>query len=288
MPTKTFFDNDNDRTPGGNGCIDAAGVRHPPAGEDARIVSLVPSITELLFDLGLDAAVVGRTVFCVHPKDRVRAARSVGGTKQINFEKLRSLAPTHVIVNVDETPLDLANAIAALGCRVVVTHPVDVTDNLTLFRLIGGLFGRATEADALASRLQAALAAVEDATARWPPRRVLYLIWKNPWMTVSRDTYIARMLAQVNWQTVADDPAIRYPTIRLTTDLLAETDLVLFSSEPFPFSQTHVEDFCRAFPEHAAKALTIDGQMVSWYGSRAIAGIAYLHALAKKTMTAKS
>jgi ABC-type Fe3+-hydroxamate transport system substrate-binding protein len=129
--------------------LDAAGVVHRPAGAGFRIVSLVPSITELLFDLGLGEAVVGRTAFCVHPRNRVKAVKSVGGTKKVNFSKLQRLSPTHVIVNVDETPRELAEDMARLGYEVVVTHPIDVRDNLGLYRLIGRLFARERQAEAL-------------------------------------------------------------------------------------------------------------------------------------------
>jgi ABC-type Fe3+-hydroxamate transport system substrate-binding protein len=259
--------------------IDAAGVRHAPA-EDARIVSLVPSVTELLFDLGLGERVVGRTAFCVHPQPAVKKAKSVGGTKQVNFEKLKGLAPTHVIVNVDENPKAMVEAIAALGPTIVVTHPIEVEDNVALYRLMGGLFGRAAEAEALAARFEERLAALKERAAGWPERRVLYLIWREPWMTISADTYIARMLALVNWQTLAHDPKVRYPTIAMTDALLDAADWVLFSSEPFPFQERHIDEFRAAFPKHAHKARAIDGQRVSWYGSRAILGLDYIGDLA--------
>jgi ABC-type Fe3+-hydroxamate transport system substrate-binding protein len=251
-------------------------VRHAPAGADARIVSLVPSVTELLFDLGLGAQVVGRTAFCVHPQPAVKKARSVGGTKQVNVEKLAGLKPTHVIVNVDENPKTMVEAIAALGPKIVVTHPIEVVDNVALYRLMGSLFGRAAEAEALVARFEERLAALQARAVSLPERRVLYLIWRAPWMTVSADTYIARMLALVHWRTLCHDPKVRYPTIALTEALLAETDLVLFSSEPFPFKEGHIQDFRAAFPAHAPKARAIDGQRVSWYGSRAILGLDYL------------
>jgi len=260
--------------------VDAAGTEHAPAGDGARIVSLVPSITELLFDLGLGGALVGRTAFCVHPADRIKSVRSVGGTKQVNFDKLRRAAPTHVIVNIDETPRDLAEEIARMGITVVVTHPIEVRDNIALYHLIGGLFDRETEAEALAARFEDAYAGVQKAAETLPVRRVLYLIWKEPWMTVSADTYIARMLALIGWATIGHDPDIRYPSIEMSETLLEETDLVLFSSEPFPFSDRHVADFAEAFPHHVAKAHQIDAQMTSWYGSRVIAGLRYLGALA--------
>jgi len=256
--------------------VDAAGNAHARAAAGARIVSLVPSVTELLFALGLDEMVVGRTAFCVHPVDSVKAVVSVGGTKRVNLTRLLALAPTHVVVNVDENPKGMVEAIAALGPKIVVTHPIEVTDNVALYRLLGGLFDRAAEAEALVTRFDERLAALRARAAGLPGRRVLYLIWRAPWMTVSADTYIARLLALVNWQTLGHDPQVRYPTIELTDALLAETDLVLFSSEPFPFKEHHLDAFRAAFPAHAGKARPIDGQRVSWYGSRAILGLDYI------------
>ncbi len=261
--------------------VDAAGRSHRPADGPARIVSLVPSLTELLFALELGDQVVGRTAFCVHPRDRVRALPSVGGTKRINREKLDRLRPTHVVVNVDETPRRLALDLAQSGYQVIVTHPIEVGDNLALYRLFGALFDRRREAEALCDRFASALAALTAAARTLRRRDVLYLIWSNPWMTVSSDTYIARMLALVGWRTVAGDAAIRYPTVELDAALLARTELVLFASEPFPFEETHLDAFRSAFPDHAAKAHLIDAEMVSWYGSRAIEGLGYLAAFAR-------
>ena len=260
--------------------IDACGTAHPPAVGDSRIVSLVPSLTELLFDLGLGEAVVGRTAFCVHPAPHVGRVRSVGGTKQVNWDKLRRARPTHVLVNIDETPRDLADAMAAEGWCVVVTHPIDVRDNLTLYRLIGGLFGRVEAAEALCSRLERACERLAARVAGLPPRRVLYLIWRDPWMTVSADTYISRMLALANWHTIGSDTETRYPTVDLSEARLADVDRVLFSSEPFPFKWRHIEAFAEAYPVHARKAAWIDAEMVSWYGSRAVAGVQYLEGYA--------
>jgi ABC-type Fe3+-hydroxamate transport system substrate-binding protein len=257
--------------------IDAPGVRHRsvPAGA-ARIVSLVPSLTELLFDLGLGDQVVGRTAFCVHPQGRVRAARSVGGTKTVNVRKLRELEPTHVLVNIDETPRSLAEELAAAGYTIVVTHPVEVRDNLALYMLLGGMFGKQNEAEELCRRFEAAYDAARRSAERLLERRVLYLIWKDPWMTVARDTYVSRMLASVGLRTLPATSDRRYPTIELTDDLLRAVELVLFPTEPFPFKERHLAEFRAGHPPHANKATTIDAQMVSWYGSRTIRGLAYL------------
>ena len=262
--------------------IDAAGVRHRPVPAGAaRIVSLVPSLTELLFDLGLGDQVVGRTAFCVHPEGRVRAARSVGGTKTVNVRKLRELQPTHVLVNIDETPRALAEELAAAGYTVVVTHPVEVRDNLALYSLLGGMFGKREEASSLCRRFEVAYDAARRSAERLPERRVLYLIWKDPWMTVARDTYVSRMLASVGLRTLPATSDRRYPTVELTEDVLRPVDLVLFSSEPFPFEERHLAEFRALHPAHADKAAAIDAQMVSWYGSRAVRGLAYLAEFAR-------
>jgi len=264
-----------DRTEGLSELPDAAGVRHEPA-PAARIVSLVPSLTELLFDLGLGDQVVGRTAFCIHPAGRVRAAKSVGGTKTVRLEKLRRLEPTHVLVNVDETPRALAQELAAEGWTVVVTHPIEVADNLPLYRLIGGLFDRVREAEELCRRFEDAHAALQQAAAAQPAQRVLYLIWKDPWMTVSRDTYVSRMLALAGLHTLPAVSEARYPVIALDEALLEACEQILFATEPFPFGERHLDQFRARRPAHADKARLIDGEMVSWYGSRAIAGLAYL------------
>ena len=140
-----------------------AGVTHATAGEAARIVSLVPNLTELLFDLGLQGKLAGRTSFCVHPEKRVKRIKIIGGTKTVKLDKLFAVNPTHV--NVDETPRDLAEAIAARGARVIVTHPIEARDNLSLYRPIGGVFGRAREAEALCEDFEAA----HGASSRPPP-----------------------------------------------------------------------------------------------------------------------
>lgn len=256
--------------------IDDAGVRHAAAPADARIVSLVPSITELLFDLGLASRLVGRTAYCVHPKGGVRRVKIVGGTKTVKIEKLFSVAPTHVVVNIDETPKALAEAIARRGAAVIVTHPIEVDDNLALYRLIGGVFGADEAAERLCARFTAAKRRLEEAALGLDERRVLYLIWKAPWMTVAPDTYISRTLALARRTTLALPAATRYPELALGEALLADVDEVLFSSEPYPFAAADVEAFGVAFPAHAAKARLIDAEMVSWYGSRAILGLDYL------------
>jgi len=259
---------------------DATGTVHAPCQGEARIVSLVPSITELLFALGLGEQVVGRTRFCIHPRPAIEAVPKVGGTKDVRLDKVRALAPTHCIVNIDENRREDAEALAEIA-QLVVTHPLAPADNRGLFRLLGGIFEREAEAEALCRRLDEAWARLERQVRR-EPLRVLYLIWRRPWMCVGPETYIARMLALAGWRTVPAAPAARYPEIAPGDPCLADCDLVLASSEPFPFKAKHIAEFRADTGLDAVRVELVDGELLSWYGSRAIAGLDYLADLATR------
>jgi len=259
--------------------IDALGTHHAPADRPARIVSLVPSVTELLCDLGLGGQLVGRTGFCVHPREQLRHVAKVGGTKDVNLEAIRDLQPTHVVLNVDENRRETADALAGFVPHLVVTHPQGPADNFALYHLLGGIFHCEERAAQLSAELQGRLTALENHPA-WPERKVLYLIWRDPWMTVSTDTYIARMLRLVNWRTVPGHSDNRYPEVELG-ELAENPDLVLLSSEPYPFRDRHAPEI-RAELGDAIPVHLIEGDMVSWYGSRAVAGVAYLEDLARQ------
>jgi hypothetical protein len=260
---------------------DAASQHLTPAKGDFRIACLVPSITELLFDLGLGERMVARTGFCIHPREQVRSVPKVGGTKDVNLERLKQLAPTHCIVNIDENTRETADALRAFVPNVIVTHPQCPADNLLLFDLIGGIFGREQAAAGLAAQLRARLHRI--AQSQWPERRVLYLIWRDPWITVARDTYVSQMLALVNWHTLPDvqggaTGAMRYPQLSLSEPWLGRVQEVLLSSEPYRFDTAALRDVQALLSDVAphARVRLIDGEMCSWYGSRAIPGLDYL------------
>lgn len=263
---------------------DAAGTPHQLAAPDARIVSLVPSITELLCDLGLAGQLVGRTGFCIHPRALVRAIPKLGGTKDVDIEALRALAPSHVILNIDENEKPLAAALAQFVPHLVVTHPLGPLDNPPLYRLIGGIFGRKEQAEVLCRRFDAAMAGLQARRGRFAPERVLYLIWKNPWMTVARDTYISATLALVNWQTLPLEAALRYPTLRFDETWIGDVDRVLLSSEPYRFQHKHCAEIGAIVTLAGKPVDLVDGEMTSWYGSRAIAAIGYLAGLRLNTL----
>ena len=262
-------------------------VPSPAALPEPRIASLVPSLTELLVALGLAPWLVARTGFCIHPADAVGAVPKVGGTKDVNLAKLERLAPTHVLVNIDENRLETVHALGAFAAppEVIVTHPLGPEDNLALIgemlRHFGHLPGVRGRAEALAEAVQRELQRTQPAGRA--AQQVLYLIWREPWMTVARDTYLSRMLARVNWHSLPDvdggtHGAARYPALTGHEPWLAQVQQVLLSSEPYAFGPAHVAEAQALCPN--ARVRCVDGELLSWYGARAVPGLRYLRELA--------
>jgi hypothetical protein len=249
-----------------------------------RIACLVPSVTELLAALGLAPCLVARTGYCIHPADRLADVAKVGGTKDVNLAKLKRLAPSHAIVNIDENRAETVAALRDFVPEIVVTHPCGPEDVAALIAQMAATFaavpGVAERAAALDTELQAELRAT--APAGRPALPVLYLIWREPWMTVARDTYIARLLACVNWCTL---PAIdggergggRYPRLSGREPWLAEVQEVLLSSEPYAFAREHLSEAQALCPQ--ARVRLVNGELLSWYGPRTAMGLRYLREL---------
>jgi ABC-type Fe3+-hydroxamate transport system substrate-binding protein len=164
---------------------DALGKPHGRYSGSPRIVSLVPSLTELLVALDLAEALVGRTGFCIHPRQVVRRIPKLGGTKGFNVDKLRALKPTHVLVNIDENRREEVEALADFVPHLIVTHPLTVGDNLDLYRLLGGVFGREQRAEVLCDAFEREWAALNVLAAGLARQQVLYLIWREPWLSVA-------------------------------------------------------------------------------------------------------
>ena len=256
--------------------FDALGQLHQPVSAAPRIVSLVPSVTELVCDLGLASYLVGRTGFCIHPAAQVKNIAKIGGTKDVNIEKIRRLAPTHLIVNIDENEKPTVDKLAEFIPHVIVTHPIKPADNLPLYALLGGIFNVQQRAQQLAAEFEQAWQALQVL----PPvqtQTVLYCIWKDPWMTVSRDTYIANMLDLIGWKTWSPPGSDkRYPAFEWSDELVHGVDAVLLSSEPYRFTEEHVDALERQIGK---PVYLVDGELISWYGSRAIEGLRYLKQL---------
>ncbi len=257
---------------------DATGTVHERARGSIRIVSLVPSLTELLFDLGLGDCVVGRTGFCIHPRARVRRVPKVGGTKDVRLDAVRALAPTHLVVNVEENRRECVEALRASVPHIVVTYPRRPEDNIGLYRLMGAIFGREHAAELLAKRFAAEVERLRQAVAAMARRRVLYLVWKNPWMAVNPGTYIAETLRLAGWDVLPVPPPTPYPQLPDNPEAWPRADLVLLPGEPYRFRERDRAELAACLGSGPA-VRGIDGELVSWYGSRAIAGARYLRDL---------
>lgn len=225
-----------------------------------RIVSLVPSQTELLADLGLDAEVVGVTRFCVHPAGWKEKKTIIGGTKNVAVERVAALAPDLVLANLEENVREQIEALDALA-PVYVTDVAAVDDALVMIRTVGALVGRVDQAEALVTEIGRGF----DALAEREPIRVAYLIWRDPWMTVGGDTFIHDVLARASFVNVFGERS-RYPEVTEAELAAAEPEVVFLSSEPFPFRERHVAEVEEALP--GVPVALVDGELVSWYGSR--------------------
>lgn len=246
-----------------------------------RIASLVPSLTELLFALGLGPFVVARTGFCTRPAEAA-AVPKVGGTKDVNLDKLRRLAPTHVLVNVDENRAETAQALRAFVPDVLVTHPCGPHDVGALIAQLAAAFDPVPGVAARAAALRAELECELALTRPGADVPVLYLVWREPWMTVARDTYISRLLACAGWQTLPDQTggvhgAARYPRLAGDETWLGGVRELLLSSEPYAFTAAHVAEAQALCPQ--ARVRLVDGELLSWYGPRTAAGLRYLRQL---------
>ena len=249
-----------------------------------RIASLVPSVTELLAALGLAPWLVARTRFCTEPAPLLAAVPKVGGTKDVNLEKLRQLAPTHAIVNVDENRLEAVQALRQFVPTLLVTHPQSPDDVDALIVQMSQAFGALPGVAALAAALREELRRELQATPQTSSEvGVLYLIWRDPWMTVARDTYISRLLAKVGWRTLpaldgGAHGAARYPVLHGSEPWLPDVRELLLSSEPYPFDASDVAQAQALCPR--SRVRLVDGALLSWYGSRTAAGLRYLRRLA--------
>ncbi len=240
-----------------------------------RIVSVVPSQTELLFALGLDEAVVGITRFCVHPEHWFRNKARIGGTKQLHIDKIRSLQPDLVIANKEENEKEQIE-ILAKEFPVWVSDIKTAEHGLQMIRQIGQLVNKESAAVRLAGEIRNAFDTLPKTSS---PQKVAYFIWYKPWMSVGRDTFIHDMLQRTGWENVFADK-LRYPEIDPDTLRAADPHLVLLSSEPFPFKEQHVQEIKSILPFATVKL--VDGEMFSWYGSRMLYAAEYFHTLLQR------
>ena len=240
-----------------------------------RIVSLCPSLTELVFDLGRGGDLVGRTRFCVHPAGRVERVEAVGGTKDPKIERIVELAPELVLLNEEENRREDAEALAAAGIRTHVSFPRDAAGTAAMVRDIGATVGREEEAERIAADIERRARRVRRAAQGAAPVRYAYLIWRKPWMAAAGDTFVAAMLALPGAVNVFADRPGRYPEVTAEEIAAAAPDAVLLSSEPFPFREKHVDELVDATGLPRDRFHFVDGEYLSWHGSRTPEGIDY-------------
>ncbi|MCH8554010.1 MAG: helical backbone metal receptor [Schleiferiaceae bacterium] len=240
-----------------------------------RIVSLVPSQTELLFDLGLRDEVVGITRFCEHPRQWFLSKQRVGGTKQVKMDRLHALQPDLVLANKEENTEEMVAEISDVA-PVWVSDVRTLSDACVMIEQIASLVRKVNQGQIIAADVRRNFDALQP-TAQ--PKKVLYVIWKSPWMAVSGDTFIGEMLRKCGWVNVFEHAADRYPIFDLEILRTLQPDLIFLSSEPFPFADKHVAKLVALQPELENKVHCVDGSFFSWYGSRLIKSGEYFQKL---------
>jgi ABC-type Fe3+-hydroxamate transport system substrate-binding protein len=251
--------------------VDASGVAVELARPPRRIVSLVPSTTELLCALGLQDALVGVTVYCVEPRDVVREKTRIGGEKNPDLEKIRALDPDLVVANVEENRREDIDRLRAWSIPVWVAYPRTVGEGIGFIGELGELTGAEARARALLRELTPLHERALSASARRPPVAVFYPIWRGPYMTINGNTYIHDMLRVCGGRNIFADREERYPTVTLDEVAGLRPEVILLPDEPFRFRRAHVADFV-AYPDVPAvrdgRIHLVDGKPFSWHGPR--------------------
>ena len=243
------------------------------SGTPQRIISLVPSQTELLFDLGLDKEVIGITKFCIHPDEWFRNKTRVGGTKQLNLETIRNLQPDLIIANKEENTQEQLEILMS-------EFPVWISDIKTLedaYRMIEQI-GLITNHQEKASSITTEINIKFSKLKNFVPATAAYIIWNEPMMSVGGDTFINEMMKYSGFVNVYAD-SIRYPDVAEADLKKTNPEFILLSSEPFPFKEKHIERYQNICPQ--SKIILVDGEMFSWYGSRLLKAPSYFTGLRK-------
>ena len=240
-----------------------------------RIVSLCPSLTELVFDLGHGGELVGRTKFCIHPADRVGAVEKVGGTKNPKLERIIELAPDLVLLNEEENRREDAEALRAAGVACHVSFPHTALETAEMVRSIADAIDAKAEGERIARDIETRHHRVVKSATDRDPVSYAYMIWREPWMTVNADTFVSALLGDAGARNAFATAAERYPAITPADLTSAAPDIVLLSTEPFPFKLQHADELARLTGLDRERFEIVDGEMLSWHGSRTPAGIDY-------------
>ncbi len=243
-----------------------------------RIISIVPSQTELLFSLDLDIEIIGITKFCVHPAEKFKMVTKVGGTKKLNLDKIRELKPDLIIANKEENNQEEIE-ILMKEFPVWMSDIYTLNDALKMILQVGAISDKVNESENLVSKIKRKFENINLSGNSF--QKVAYFIWKDPYMIAGKHTFIDDIIKICGFSNAFD--LERYPEISL--EVLKETnpDLIFLSSEPYPFKERHVEEFQKICPQ--SKVVIVDGEMFSWYGSRLLKAAAYLQVLVNEVNT---
>ena len=241
-----------------------------------RIVSLVPSQTELLVDLGLRKQIVGLTKFCVHPKELRKEKKVVGGTKQVHYDRIKALEPDLILCNKEENTKEMVTELEKIA-PVHVSDIFTIEDSLELILQYGEIFGVMEKASEMVEKIKFLREEFQKEMQEVPERKVAYFIWKNPWMVAGGDTFIDHLLELNRFKNVFSEEDSRYPEIVLEQLEQKEVELVLLSTEPFPFKSKDKEELKKEAGLN--RVHVVDGEYFSWYGSRLIEAFAYFRKL---------
>lgn len=238
-----------------------------------RIISIVPSQSELLWDLGLRDELVGITKFCIHPKEMFDSIERVGGTKTLNIEKIRALKPDLIIGNKEENEqsqiLELQKEFP-----VWMSDIYNLEDALKMIELVGELVNQSNNANQLKNNIQHSFLNILQVS-----KTALYLIWNKPYMAAGKATFIGDMLQKIGIENMLENTS-RYPELSLEEIKSLNPAIIFLSSEPYPFKDSHVKELEDKLPN--TKVLLVDGELFSWYGSRLLKSVDYLNDLIKQ------
>lgn len=240
--------------------------------DDLRIISLVPSITELLVDLGLEAQIVGITKFCVHPKNLLKEKTVVGGTKNIKIDKIEALNPTIILCNKEENTKEIVTKCSKIT-KTYVSDLFIIKDVLNLIDYYGKILFCEDKASEIISEIELKLNDFNQFIKNKPTLNVVYFIWKNPWMIAANNTFINHLLEINNFNNIYKNLS-RYPEINIDDLKTRNIDCIFLSSEPFPFKEKNKNDFISN-----SKVYLVDGEYFSWYGTRLIKAFDYFKKL---------
>lgn len=240
-----------------------------------RLVSLCPSTTRLIFDLGRGGDLVGITKFCIHPAEAVAGIEKVGGTKDPKIERILALKPDLVLLNREENRREDWEALDQAGISCHLSFPRTVADCRALVADLGGLLHAEAKATQILSAIDDSAERAQKAASQNPNVPFAYLIWRKPWMTVNSKTYISKLLSDAGGLNVFADAEQDYPAITAQQIAAAKPRMILLSSEPFPFKQKHIDELAAATGLPKAQIHLVDGELLSWHGSHTADGLDY-------------